>query len=77
MADALKLPFAGEDLLRTLSAGADEPNWLLNDRVFASQTYTELPVESNKLFTLYVDLRGAHWRDIEPYAETGEATAGE
>ena len=30
MPDALKLPFAGEEVIRKLSAGADEPDWLLS-----------------------------------------------
>lgn len=74
MADALKLPFAGQEVVRSLSANSDEPNWLLNDRVAASQAFNELPVETNNLFTLYVDLRGARWSEIEPYTETGDAT---
>jgi Fe-S cluster assembly protein SufB len=73
MPDALKLPFAGEEVIRKLSAGADEPDWLLADRLAAGQLYTDLPVETNNLFTLYVDLRAARWSDIEPYTETGDA----
>lgn len=73
MPDALKLPFAGEELLRSLSVGADEPDWLLNDRLSGNQLYTDLPVEPNPLFTLYSDLRAARWEEIEPYIETGDA----
>src|SRR6266550_5208257 len=74
MPDALKLPFAGEELLRSLSAGADEPDWLLNDRLAGNLLYTDLAVEPNPLFTLYSDLRAARWAEIEPYTETGDAS---
>src|SRR4051794_32808038 len=73
MPDALKLPFAGDELVRRLSVGADEPDWLLADRLSASQLYNDLPIESNSLFTLYVDLRAARFAEIEPYLETGDA----
>jgi Fe-S cluster assembly scaffold protein SufB len=73
MPDALKLPFAGEEVIRRLSAGADEPDWLLADRLSAGQLYTDLPVETNNLFTLYVDLRAVRWSDVETYADTGDA----
>src|SRR6186997_1987792 len=75
MADALKLPFAGEDRVRALSAATGEPDWLLADRLAAAQLYNDLPIEPNSLFTLYVDLRGARWTDLEPYTETGYAAA--
>ena len=75
MADALRLPFAGEGIVRGLSASLAEPPWLLEDRLAALALYNELPIETNTLFTLYVDLRAARWADIEPYAETGEAAA--
>src|SRR3954454_3547127 len=73
MPDALKLPFAGQEVIRKVSAGADEPDWLLADRLAAGQQYADLPVETNSLFTLYVDLRAARWSEIETYAETGDA----
>ena len=73
MADALKLPFAGEDVVRGISNAAKEPAWLRDDRLTALAAYNELPVEGNQLFTLYVDLRAAHWANIAPYQETGDA----
>ena len=63
------LPFAGEDIVRTISADLEEPEWLLEDRLAALELYNELPVESNKLFTLYVDLRAAKFAEIQPYAD--------
>lgn len=73
MADAFKLPFAGEDIVRHISADLEEPKWLLEDRLDAFQRYAQLPIESNSLFTLYVDLRAARWDAIDPYRETGDA----
>jgi Fe-S cluster assembly scaffold protein SufB len=73
MTDALKLPFAGEEIVRRLSADLEEPKWLLEDRLDAFRRYLELPIETNSLFTLYIDLRAARWAEIEPYRETGDA----
>ncbi len=73
MTDALKLPFAGEDIVRRLSTDLEEPKWLLEDRLAAFRTYLDLPIETNNLFTLYVDLRQARFAEIEPYTQIGEA----
>lgn len=73
MTDALKLPFAGEDQVRLLSANLEEPKWLLDDRLAALALYSELPVETNTLFTLYIDLRQARFAEIAPYMQTGNA----
>jgi Fe-S cluster assembly scaffold protein SufB len=73
MADALKLPFAGEAVVRGIRDAAKEPAWLRHDRLTALAAYNELPIEGNQLFTLYVDLRAARWADIAPYQETGDA----
>lgn len=74
MTDALKLPFAGEDIVRRLSTQLDEPEWLLEDRLAALALYSDLPIETNTLFTLYVDLRQARFAEIEPYEQTTEAS---
>ncbi len=73
MADSLKLPFAGEQIVRRISANLEEPKWLLEERLGALRRYEALPVETNTLFTLYVDLRAAHWSEIQPYDVTGAA----
>src|SRR3954451_15441580 len=73
MPDALKLPFAGEEVIDRISAGTHEPDWLRADRRAALALYEDLPIETNSLFTLYVDLRGARFAEIEPYTETGDA----
>ncbi|HUG47527.1 MAG TPA: SufD family Fe-S cluster assembly protein [Candidatus Limnocylindria bacterium] len=74
MTDALKLPFAGEEIARRLSQTLEEPDWLLDERLDASRRYAELPAEINPLFTTYLDLRAARFSEIEPYTETGEAS---
>ncbi len=71
MADSLKLPFAGEDVVRGISEAANEPDWLRDDRLTALAAFNDLPLEQNQLFTLYVDLRAAKWADIAPYRATG------
>jgi hypothetical protein len=38
---------------------ADEPAWLADDRRDALARFRELPVEAQRLYTPYVDLRGA------------------
>src|SRR4051812_7785648 len=73
MPDSLKLPFAGEEIVRALSSGCDEPDWLRADRLTALELYNELPIEPNSLFTLYVDLRAVRWADIDPYTQPGDA----
>jgi Fe-S cluster assembly protein SufB/Fe-S cluster assembly protein SufD len=73
VADSLKLPFAGEDVVRGISEAANEPDWLRDDRLTALAAFNELPLEQNQLFTLYVDLRAAKWADITPYQTTGAA----
>jgi Fe-S cluster assembly scaffold protein SufB len=73
MAPPLNLPFAGEEIVRQISATLEEPQWLLEDRLAALALFNELPIETNNLFTLYVDLRQARFDEIEPYIETGDA----
>jgi Fe-S cluster assembly protein SufD len=71
---ALDLPFAGEEYVRRISENNAEPEWLLADRLAALTLYNELPVETNQLFTLYVDLRAAKFAEIAAYESTGYAT---
>jgi Fe-S cluster assembly scaffold protein SufB len=73
VAPALPLPFASEAAVRRISTHQSEPDWLLQDRLAAQKVYEELPVETNNLFTLYVDLRAARWAEIEPYEQTADA----
>ena len=72
MVDALKLPFAGEEVVRRLSSTAAEPAWLREDRTAAAADFARLPVESNQLYTGYVDFRAA---DLSGARAAGARTA--
>jgi Fe-S cluster assembly scaffold protein SufB len=52
-----------------------EPDWLAADRRTALEAFRALPIESNRLYTPYVDLRGADLGDVEPYDGTAESGA--
>ena len=60
----LKLPFLSEDGIRSSSALAAEPDWLLGVRLDALAQVTALPAETNQLFTTYLDLRAARFDAI-------------
>ena len=47
---------------------ATEPDWLTEDRRSAFARYQALPVETNQLYTTYVDLRNADLAAIDPWA---------
>ena len=60
------LSFTFEDRhVEHLTAG--EPAWLSADRRAALARFAALPIESNMLYTTYVDLRTAVLDDVEPY----------
>ena len=46
---------------------ANEPEWLVADRRAAFAKYRELPVETNQLYTTYVDLRMADLAGVIPW----------
>ncbi len=66
------LPFAFPDreLVESLAAERSEPDWLRAERIAASEAYEALPVEANRLYTPYVDLRAAELMDVRPYVRT-------
>ena len=51
------LGLAAEPSPRDLARELGEPDWLAADRLAAAALVLDLPVESNPLFTTYVDLR--------------------
>lgn len=56
---------------------ATEPDWLAADRRLALDRFRTLPIESNQLYTTYVDLRAAALEDVRAYdapATSGRAT---
>lgn len=81
------LPFSFVDraLVESISAAHGEPAWLLADRLAGLERSIALPVESNLLYTPYVDLRAASLDGAAPYvaaarggypADAGEVVAG-
>jgi Fe-S cluster assembly scaffold protein SufB len=60
-----------DDLVERLAASG--PDWLAADRRAALARFRALPVESNRLYTPYVDLRAADLEAVRAY----EAPAGE
>ena len=75
------LPFVFPDrgLAQALAAERVEPAWLRDDRLAAWKAYDALPIESNQLYTTYVDLRAADLFAAKPYVKTaaGSTTDGE
>ena len=55
---------------------AAEPDWLAADRMAAFARYGDLPVETNQLYTTYVDLRTADLADVRPWDAPASAPSG-
>ncbi|TAK00809.1 MAG: SufD family Fe-S cluster assembly protein [Chloroflexota bacterium] len=55
---------------------ANEPDWLAADRRDALERYRSLPIESNQLYTPYVDLRPAELGDVRVYPLPGGPPLG-
>ncbi len=72
-ASALLLRDTSEATVERLSELQDEPDWMLAERREALQLARDLPLETNPLFTSYVDVRGARFDEIDPFLETGDA----
>lgn len=73
------LPFTFPDLAlaRALVAERAEPDWLAAERLAALASYDALPVEANRLYTPYVDLRAADLFAVRPYLRTAAVPAPE
>ncbi|MGD0248768.1 MAG: SufD family Fe-S cluster assembly protein, partial [Candidatus Limnocylindrales bacterium] len=67
----LTLGFVDEATVRSTAAAAADPDWLLVDRLAGLTAFGTLPIETNQLYTTYVDLRNAHLAAARPY--TGAA----
>ena len=74
---AADLPFTFPDvaLATTLATERDEPAWLAAERIAAADAYGTLPLETNHLYTTYVDLRTADLFGVRPYTRTGSTPA--
>jgi Fe-S cluster assembly scaffold protein SufB len=62
----LTLSFVDEPTVRALAAAAGEPDWLLAERLEGLRAFEALPIETNPLYTTYVDLRNARLADTRP-----------
>ena len=58
------------------AAASSEPDWLAADRRAAFARYKALPIETNQLYTTYVDLRTADLAGVAPGDEVATAPAG-
>jgi Fe-S cluster assembly scaffold protein SufB len=74
----LTLTFVDEAMVRKVAAAVADPDWLLADRLAGLRGFEALPIESNRLYTPYVDLRNANLSAVRPYpaATRGGAAAG-
>jgi Fe-S cluster assembly scaffold protein SufB len=71
----LPFVFADRGLATALAAERDEPAWLRDERVAAVEAFESLPVESNQLYTPYIDLRAADLFTVRPFVRTASAAA--
>ena len=63
----LPIPFADEAFVREASRANEEPDWRLADRIDGLRLFGELPVETNRLFTTYLDYRPVDLAELRPY----------
>jgi Fe-S cluster assembly scaffold protein SufB len=73
----LPIHFADQALAEALAAEREEPGWLRDERLAASQAFDALPVEGNQLYTPYIDLRAASLDDAQPYVLDGPPGLGD
>jgi Fe-S cluster assembly scaffold protein SufB len=73
----LPFQFADGALAEALATQREEPDWLRADRLAAATAFDALPVESNQLYTPYVDLRAAVLDAATPYVLDGPAGLGD
>ena len=72
----LPIRFADRALAERIAAERGDPDWLLADRLAASDAFAALPIEANQLYTPYIDLRAASLEDADPYILDGPAGLG-
>jgi Fe-S cluster assembly protein SufD len=71
----LPFTFANEALAVALGEERGEPAWLREDRAAAAADYARLQLESNELYTLYVDFRSADLFGARPFLRGADAPA--
>lgn len=67
----LPISFADDRFVRQASKANADPDWRLADRIDGLRRFAELPIETNRLFTTYVDLRSVDIEGIRPYSAVG------
>jgi Fe-S cluster assembly scaffold protein SufB len=72
----LTLSFVDEATVRGVAAAAGDAEWLLADRLAGLAAFAALPIETNPLYTTYVDLRNARLADVRPYTGPAAVVAG-
>lgn len=68
----LTLSFVDEATVREVAATRGDPDWLLADRLAGLRAFDALPIETNPLYTTYVDLRNAHLAGMRPVPALGD-----
>lgn len=72
----LTLSFVDEATVRSTAGAAADPEWLLADRLEGLRAFDALPIETNTLYTTYVDLRNARLAAARPYAGPAGVASG-
>jgi Fe-S cluster assembly scaffold protein SufB len=72
----LTLSFVDEGSVRGVAAATSAAEWLLADRLAALAAFDALPIETNQLYTTYVDLRNAKLAAARPYAVEAATVPG-
>ncbi len=72
-----ELPFTFADAALAAALGEErgEPAWLREDRAAAAADFARLPVESNQLYTGYVDFRAADLSGARPFLRGADEPA--
>jgi Fe-S cluster assembly scaffold protein SufB len=72
----LTLRFVDEATVRGVAAAAGDAEWLLADRLAGLEAFAALPIETNALYTTYVDLRNARLAAVRPYSGPAAVAPG-
>jgi Fe-S cluster assembly scaffold protein SufB len=72
----LTISLVDEATVRGIAAAAGDAEWLLADRLAALAAFGALPLETNTLYTTYVDLRNARLAAARLYSGPAAVVAG-
>ncbi len=71
----LPFSFADRALIERLETERGEPGWLRAERTAAADVFDALPIESNRLYTTYLDMRLVDLMTVVPYVTTAAGPA--